>query len=151
PPVSCDNPPIQRLLPPVFRSRWNKPGAATVVMDASRSRHRSQPMSIILQFSAVALKGFGGEAASDGMQALVGLLRKRFADNSKILNAALERSANRAWRAAELALAGSSWWDRCKAALSTAEQRAFRDQIQAFLKAQPLDGLDHGPDFRGTC
>jgi tetratricopeptide (TPR) repeat protein len=107
-------------------------------------------MSIILQFSAVALKGFGGEAASDGMQVLVGLLRKRFADNSKKLNAALERSANRAWRAAELALAGASWWDRCKAALSTAEQRAFRDQIQAFLKAHPL-GLAHGPDFRGTC
>jgi serine/threonine protein kinase len=108
-------------------------------------------MSIILQFSAVALKGFGGEAASDGLNVLVGMLRKRFADNSKKLNAALERSANRAWRATELALAGTSWWDRCKAVLSTADQRAFRDQIQAFLKAHPLDGLGHGPDFRGTC
>src|SRR5262249_6075991 len=58
----------------------------------------------------------------------------------------------RAWRAAELALAGSSWWDRIKLTMATAQERAFRDQVQAFLKAHPLDGIDgHGPDFRGQC
>src|SRR4051812_26650907 len=103
-------------------------------------------MSIILQFSAVALKGFGGEVASDALGVVVGLLRQRFADNSKRLTAALERSAGRAWRAAEVALAGSTWWDRCKLALASADQRAFREQVQGFLNAHPLDGLDgHGP------
>src|SRR5262245_4215665 len=105
-------------------------------------------MSILLQFSAVALKGFGGEAASDALHVAVGVLRQRFADNSRLLSAALERSAGRAWRAAELALAGSGWWDRARLLLASAEQRAFREQVQAFLKAHPLDGVDgHGPDF----
>src|SRR5262245_7943923 len=109
-------------------------------------------MSIILQFSAVALKGVGGEAASDALGVMVGLLRKRFADNSKRLTHALQKSARRAWSAAEVALAGSGWWDRCKLVLASVEQRAFREQIQAFLAAHPLDGVDgHGPDFRAQC
>src|SRR5262249_55168636 len=30
--------------------------------------------------------------------------------------------------------------------------RAFRDQVQAFLDAHPLDGVDgHGPNFRAQC
>jgi serine/threonine protein kinase len=113
-------------------------------------------MNVFASLSSLALKGAtqaaGIEAVGGGVEAVVGLLRQRFSDNSKRLSRALERSSKRAWRAVELALAGSSWWDRARLALSSAEQRAFRQQVQAFLQAHPLDNLDgHGPDFRGQA
>jgi tRNA A-37 threonylcarbamoyl transferase component Bud32 len=113
-------------------------------------------MSIVLSLSSLALKGAaqaaGMEALGGGVDVLAGFLRQRFADNSTRLTRALDRSSVRAWRAVEVALAGTSWWDRCKLTLSSAEQRAIRTQVQAFLQAHPLDGVDgHGPDFRGQC
>src|SRR5688572_9568946 len=105
-------------------------------------------MSVLLKLSSLALKG-AAEAAGDGglgaggqaALVVVTTLRRRFVDLSARLPRALERSSERAWRAAELALAGSSWWDRCKLSLASASERAFRDQVQAFLTAHPLDGL----------
>jgi serine/threonine protein kinase len=113
-------------------------------------------MSVLSTLSSLALKGAaqaaGIEAVGGGAEAVVGFLRQRFSDNSKRLHRALQRSSDRAWRSVELALAGTSWWDRCKLALSSGEQRAFREQVQAFLLAHPLDNVDgHGPDFRGQC
>src|SRR6185503_18631248 len=82
----------------------------------------------------------------------VGWLRNRFGDHSGRLTRALERAQDRAWRTVELALAGSSWWGRCKGLLAAGDERAFRDQVQAFLDAHPLDGVDgHGPNFRAQC
>ncbi|MBY0228338.1 MAG: serine/threonine protein kinase [Gemmataceae bacterium] len=50
-----------------------------------------------------------------------------------------------------MALAGRSWWDRAKLALgATGAERAFREQVQAWLDAHPLDGVD-GPDFLAQC
>src|SRR6476659_6949214 len=99
-------------------------------------------MSVFLQLSSVALKGVAEAAGDGGLGAVAqvaatvgGALRQRFADNSKRLTRALERSSDRAWRAAELALAGSSWWDRIKLTMASAQERAFREQVQAFLKA----------------
>jgi serine/threonine protein kinase len=117
-------------------------------------------MSIMLHLSSLALKGaaqaagdvLGIGAASVVADQVAGFLLNRFVDHSKRLNRALARSTERAWRAVEVALAGNSWWDRCKLVLSSADVRGFREQIQIFLKANPLDGIDgHGPNFRLQC
>jgi serine/threonine protein kinase len=117
-------------------------------------------MSIMLHLSSLALKG-AAQAAGDVLgigaagavaDGVVGFLNQRFVDHSQRLNKALARASDRAWRAVEVALAGNSWWDRCKRTLSTAQERAFREQVQAFLKANPLDGVDgFGQDFRVQC
>ncbi len=117
-------------------------------------------MSIMLHLSSLALRGAAAAAgdvvgiAGAGMVAdkVAGFLLERFVDQSQRLNRALARSTDRAWRAVELALAGNSWWDRCKLVVSSADERGFREQIQTFLKANPLDGVDgHGPNFRAQC
>jgi serine/threonine protein kinase len=117
-------------------------------------------MSIMLHLSSLALKGaaqaagdiIGISAAGAVAEEVAGFLVQRFVDQSQRLNKALARATDRAWRAVELALAGNSWWDRCKRTLASAEQRAFREQIQTFLKANPLDAVDgFGPDFRVQC
>jgi serine/threonine protein kinase len=114
----------------------------------------------MLHLSSLALKGaaqaagdaVGVGAAAGALEGLVGVLCQRFTDQSKRLGRALQRANDRAWRAVEVALAGRSWWDRCKVALAPAQDRAFRGQVHAFLEANPLDGLHgFGPDFRGQC
>ncbi len=117
-------------------------------------------MSIMLHLSSLALRGAAAAAgevvgiAGAGMVAdkVAGFLLERFVDQSQRLNRALARSTDRAWRAVELALAGNSWWDRCKLVVSSADERGFREQIQSFLAANPLDGVDGlGPNFRAQC
>jgi serine/threonine protein kinase len=117
-------------------------------------------VSILTQLSSLALKGAahsaghvaGVTAIGIGAEALVGLLQQRFTDHSSRLTRALERASGRAWRSVEIAMAGRSWWDRCTVAFASADDRAIRQQVQAFLDAHPLDGVDgHGPDFRGQC
>jgi serine/threonine protein kinase len=118
-------------------------------------------VSIVLELSSLALRGsahLGGELAGIGGagggagEAVVKFLSQRFSDHSKRLTRALERSHERAWRAVEVAMAGNSWWERCQRVLTTTQERAFREQVQAFLKANPLDGADgFGPDFRAQC
>src|SRR5262249_11189069 len=111
--------------------------------------------SILNKLSALALEGAGELAGRTGAgvtSALAGWLSNRFSDHSQRLTRALERAQDRAWRAVELALAGSSWWGRCKGMLGAGDERAFRDQVEAFLRAHPLDGVDgHGPNFRAQC
>ncbi len=117
-------------------------------------------MTIMLQLSALALKGaakaagetLGFGAVGAAGEGVVDFLANRFTDHSQRLNKALTRSTDRAWRAVEIALAGNSWWDRCKRTLGTGDERAFREQVQAFLTANPLDGVDgFGSNFRVTC
>jgi hypothetical protein len=95
-------------------------------------------MSIALHLSTLALKG-SAQAAGEAVgftavgvmgEGIADFLGKRFVDHSQRLNKALARSSDRAWRAVELALAGNSWWDRCKLTLSSAETRAFREQVK---------------------
>jgi serine/threonine protein kinase len=121
---------------------------------------RSLSMSITLHLSTLALRGaaqtagdvLGVAAAGAVAEQVAGFLLNCFVDQSQRLNRALARASDRAWRAAEIALAGNSWWDRCKRSLASADTRAFREQVQAFLKANPLDGVDgHGPNFRLQC
>jgi tRNA A-37 threonylcarbamoyl transferase component Bud32 len=113
-------------------------------------------VSILTQLSSLAFKGAalatGGEALGFAADRVGAVLREQFSDQSQRLNRALKTASDRAWRAVELALAGSSWWDKARLSLASAEQRAFREQVQAFLRAHPLDNVDgHGPDFRGQC
>lgn len=117
-------------------------------------------MNILTQLSGLAMRGAGRavcEVAGVGavgatVDVAVGLIEQRIRDNSGRLMHALERSTRNTWRAVELALAGTSWWDRCRLTLASGDDRAIRAQVQSFLQANPLDGLDgHGPDFRGQC
>jgi hypothetical protein len=79
-----------------------------------------------------------GAAAAD---AVVALLESRFHDHSLALSQALHRANERAWRALELALAGTSWWQQVYARLSRADERALGDQVRAFLDSAPLSSL----------
>src|SRR5262249_61357676 len=61
---------------------------------------------------------------------------------------ALRKANERAWQALEVALAGESLWNK----LDDANDKAFRQQVRAFLDATPLESLpSHGPEFRQQC
>jgi hypothetical protein len=117
-------------------------------------------MPIIQDLSALAFRhvlgglcrAAGVEAGGTAVEAVVGALGRRFTDHSRHLSSALGKANAGAWCALEVALAGDSWWDRVKGALARAEDRAFRDQVTAFLQATPLAGLvGHGPEFRAQA
>jgi WD40 repeat protein/serine/threonine protein kinase len=100
-------------------------------------------MNIFFGLSSLALREVvDGACAAVGLQhsgeAVVGFLTERFTDQSQRLTAALQSANGRAWKAMEVALAGESLWDCCKVALSRGEDRAFREQVRAFLDSSPL-------------
>lgn len=115
-------------------------------------------MGIALYLSAFTLK-HAVEGACEalgpgklGSDAITGLFTRHFTDPSQRLHKALEKAHDRAWRVLELALAGDSLWDRCKGVLAGAEYRAFRQQIQEFLAANPPRGLpSEDPRARARC
>src|SRR5262249_36109634 len=86
----------------------------------------------------------GLEAGAAAGDAVVRFLGDRFSDHSARLTTALQTANAHAWRSLEVALAGESWWDRVKSALGRREDQAFREQVQAFLRAAPLPGHDAG-------
>jgi serine/threonine protein kinase len=99
-----------------------------------------------------ACKAVEMEILTQGTDAAVGFLAQHFTDQSRRLTDALHRANDRAWKALEIALAGSSWWERCSVRLAAGEQKAVRQQLQAFLDVTPLAGLpSHGPEFRQEC
>ena len=115
-------------------------------------------MSITLYLSALTMRSAVEGACESlgigksGPEAVSALLSRQFSDPSQRLNKALERSHDRAWRVLELALAGDSLWDRCRRLLTGAEERAFRQQIQEFLAANPPRGLPtQDAKARGRC
>ena len=104
-------------------------------------------MSVFQKLSVLALQHVATSAAEavgagPAGQAVAGFLQTRLADHSTKLTAALQTATDRAWTALELALAGDSFWDRCKAALSRGEDRAFRDQVRAFLDTTSVPAAD---------
>ncbi|MCI0463907.1 MAG: protein kinase [Gemmataceae bacterium] len=113
-------------------------------------------MPILLNLSSLALKqvlegacraaGFiAGERTFDSVSQF---LTQRFLDHSQRLPQALQRANDNAWKALEVALAGESFWSW----LDKADQKAFRQQVRAFLDTTPLAGLpSHGPEFRTFC
>jgi hypothetical protein len=105
-------------------------------------------MRVLFQVSALALRQVLGPGSDSALLAV----GNRFQDRSARLQETLKKANAQAWKAIELALAGTSWWDKCKLAVSTGEQAAFRTQVTAFLAAAPCDDLpDAGPDFRKRC
>src|SRR5262245_47323144 len=104
-------------------------------------------MYLMLNLSAIALRQIiGGACEAVGLTApgegafkgVVNFLERHFVDHSQRLTRALQHSNERAWKSLEIALAGDSFWDRCKLAFAKAEDKAFREQIRPFLDACPL-------------
>src|SRR5262249_14920924 len=92
----------------------------------------------------------GIHAISTGVEAVSNFLNKQFVDHSQKVGEALKTANERAWQALELSLAGDSWWERVKGSLRTAEDRSFRDQVQAFLQIAPI-GEKTSTQFRQDC
>jgi TPR repeat protein len=100
-------------------------------------------MGIFLSLCGIALREVvGGALQTVGLDkpgdAVIGFLTERFSDHSQRLTKALESANERAWKALEVALGGESLWERCKTALASAEDRAFREQLRVFLEQSPL-------------
>jgi uracil-DNA glycosylase family 4 len=116
-------------------------------------------MRITQNLSALTLKQLVGgacqvlgcQAGVDAAGGVVSLLAQRFTDHSQALVRALHRSNEHAWKALEIALAGDSFWDRCKLAFSSADDKAFREQLRPFLDACPLAELSGKTQFRQSC
>src|SRR5437868_2755922 len=102
-------------------------------------------MSILLSLSTLAIREVvDGACACAGIKngtAVVGILTERFTDHSQRLTKALHSSNQNAWKALEIALAGESLWDRCKVLIARSEDKAFAQQVRAFLDAAPLREL----------
>jgi serine/threonine protein kinase len=120
-------------------------------------------MSILLHISTIALRQLiDGACSKLGMEKLsdrigdvlsdkvVDFLVERFKDNSQRLTDALASSNKRAWKAVEIALAGDTFWERCKQLAARAEDKAFARQVRAFLDAAPLPELEGKATFRQT-
>ena len=100
-------------------------------------------MSIFLNISVLALRQVAeGAANAVGLnatgKAVIGFLGDHFTDHSQRLTNALQNANDRAWKAFEVALAGESLLERCKVALAHGEDKAFREQVRAFLDISPL-------------
>src|SRR5262249_2208165 len=104
-------------------------------------------MNVFACVSSLALKGvgevLGAEGVAAGVEGAARVLVDRFMDQSQRLTRALTRANVRAWRSLEIALAGETWWNRCTGLLVSADQKALRQQVQAFLASAPLPGF-HG-------
>ncbi len=102
-------------------------------------------MSVVTKLSALVLTGAidrAGQAVGVGTvgRSVVAFLQHHLTDHSQKLTAALRTATERAWTALEVALAGDTFWQRCTAALASAEDKSFRRQVRAFLDATVLAG-----------
>ena len=100
-------------------------------------------MGVFQSLSVVALRQLVGGACSKvgaGAAAddVVKFLASRFIDHSQKLTNALQTANDRAWKALETALAGDSLWQRCKGLVANAEEKAFAQQVRAFLDISPF-------------
>jgi uracil-DNA glycosylase family 4 len=98
-----------------------------------------------------ACKAAGINPGAGAVEGIVGFLTRHFTDHSRRLTLALEQTNEQAWRALEIALAGDSLWDRCKLAMASGEEKAFRQQVKPFLDTCPLAELHGKGPFRQAC
>jgi len=106
-------------------------------------------MGIIQSLSVLALRQVVNGAlqavgVSGGGDAVATFLIERFTDHSQRLTAALTTSNEKAWKALEIALAGESLWNL----LDRTEDKAFRQQVRAFLDTIPEGRRPQGPNQR---
>ena len=121
------------------------------------------PVLTILSLTAIryvasgAMKASGlSDGAADGVldqsQKVVGAVLAHFTDHSQGLTKALTTANERSWKALEVALAGDSFWDRCKTALSSGDDQVLARQVRGFLDQAVLaEQPDRGRDFRQGC
>src|SRR5262245_1652989 len=98
-----------------------------------------------------ACKAVGLNLGEGAVGSVVGLLTRHFTDQSARLTEAMKRTHERSWKALEVALAGDSLWDRCKLVFTSAEERAFREQVRPFLNACALAELQGKAAYRQAC
>jgi hypothetical protein len=101
------------------------------------------PMGNFQNLSVLALRQLVNGACSTlglsgGGDKVMDYLANRFTKHSQKLTTALQKANEQAWKTLEIALAGDSLWDRCKVVLASADDKAFREQVQAFLAESPL-------------
>ncbi len=113
-------------------------------------------MSIVLCLSTFAVRQLvGGACRTAGVDDVVReaarFLAQRFTDHSQRLTRAVTFANEQAWKALEIALAGDSFWDRCKSALARGDEKAFAQQVRMFLDAAPLPELAGKTAFRQKC
>jgi regulation of enolase protein 1 (concanavalin A-like superfamily) len=127
---------------------------------STRLAAEERDMGIALDLSSLALDSVveaacqvvGARAGEQLANGVVRLLAKQFTDQSTRWTRALARVNERAWRALEIALAGDSFWDRCKISLASGDEKAFRGQVLGFLDALPAGSLPADRDvFRREC
>jgi hypothetical protein len=102
-------------------------------------------MRVLFHLSAIAMRTVAGPGSDSALHALA----DRHGDRSAKLLNALKFANAQAWKAIEVALAGTSWWERAKRQVASGEQHAFRHQMQSFLDAAPIP--DCGPGLRKQC
>ncbi|MFO0880947.1 MAG: serine/threonine-protein kinase [Gemmataceae bacterium] len=113
-------------------------------------------MSALQHLSVLALETLVESSGLDGGGRLVArisqVLGEHFADPSKKLPAALQSSADRAWRTLEMALAGDSLWNRCKSLVARGDEKALATQVRTFLDTVELPDLPGDrAQFRTRC
>lgn len=113
-------------------------------------------MNIVLSLSALAVRQLvDGACAALGVresgEKVVAFLTERFTDHSGRLNDALQSANERAWKALEVALAGDTFWERCRVLVARAEDKTFGLQVRAFLDVVPFPELTGKTAFRQKC
>jgi uracil-DNA glycosylase family 4 len=116
-------------------------------------------MAIALQLSTLALRqvvggacrAVGCDVGEGAVEGVVGFLTSRFTDHSEQLLRALDEANDRAWRALEIALAGDSFWERCKVLLAPGEEKGFRERVRAFLDVTPQAELFGKREYCQRC
>jgi formylglycine-generating enzyme required for sulfatase activity len=104
-------------------------------------------MSIPTCLLRFVLYHFGGDALDGAGKKLI----RRFSDPSRKLPAAISRANDHSWRVIELSLARDGLWTRLvRLPLASADERAFRREVQGFLERHPL-AADSRESFRRSC
>src|SRR5438552_409652 len=141
--------------------------ASTESAGATTSRHpgrpyahnadKGKPMTIVQSLFALALRPlFEVACKSVGLDPQIagkieGFIRNHLTDHSQRLPNALRKANDRAWQALEITFAGDSFGDWVRVTFASAEYRAFREQVKAFLAANPLIAFETKTAFRRAC
>lgn len=107
-------------------------------------------MSVFFNLSTLAIRdlvlgtaGVGGlEYGLMAVSAVAEALHRRFVPEQNRLAQALLVANQRAWQTLELALAGDSFWQRCRSVWASADQKALRDELQAHIQSLRLPRQD---------
>ena len=115
--------------------------------------HIAQRLSILALRTTVESAGrtLGVIAAGTVVDSVAGVLTQRFSDHSDRLPKALTLAQQQAWKALEIALAGDSFWDKCKILLATGEQKGFRTQVQKLLDETSFTSFAKQLSYRNDC